>query len=235
MPTVNIQSNATSFANLQAGVLRIFKRTDKTTELQEALNETYQEMVAVVDPRKLKDQLYQTCVIKQEDYAIPDTVFRINHPIRLIESGSTNNSSQSYPLRFYPKDEYDYLEPNPNATTIIPGRPWAYTFWKNSILLTEIPDKAYILEMNVGGEPTLMSGDSDATIFSPMWDQTIKAGALARLYAGIGLDDQVSKWMTIYKYGFAGDADKITGGINLLKRVNEDITRAPMIVQPKHF
>lgn len=228
-------SNATPFSGLQTMVLEIFKRTDKTTELQRALNETYREMCGVVDPRKLKDQIYKSCVINQEDYVIPDTILRINHPIRLIEPGSTNNSSQSYPLQFLPKDEYDRLEPNPNATTlsgapnIIPGRPWAYTFWKDAILLTQIPDKAYTLELNVGGEPQPMVGPSDAMIFAPMWDETAKAGALARLFSGITMADSAAFWANIYKYGFAGDKDTITGGLGLLRQVEKDLTKAPLI------
>lgn len=228
-------SNATAFSDLQTMVLEVFKRTDKQTELERALNDTSREMVACIDPRKLKDQIYKTCVINQEDYTIPDTVLRINHPIRLIEPGSTNNSSQNYPLKFIPKDEYDRIEPNPNAATIINGRPWAYTFWKNAILLTQIPDKAYILEMNVGGEAVVMVGDSDTTIFSPMWDETIKSGALARLYAGIQQKEDSAFWQNIYRFGFAGDKDNITGGLGLLKQLEKDLTKAQLLTVSKGF
>jgi hypothetical protein len=232
---MNIQNNATAFSALQAMVLEVFKRTDKTTELKRALNDTYREMAACIDPNKLQDQIYQICNVGQEDYAIPDVVLRINHPIRLIEPGSTNNSSQSGPLTFITKDEYDELEPNPNATTIQTGKPWAYAFWKNSFLLTHIPDKAYQIEVNIGGEPTIMVSDTDATIFSPMWDETIKAGALARLYAGIQLKEETAMWMTTYRYGFLGNAEDIIGGIGLLKLLNENKTKAPIVVEPRDY
>lgn len=212
-------------------MLEVFKRTDKTTEVKRSLNEAYFEMCSVMDARKLEDQIYQTCVIGQEDYAVPDSILRINHPLRLIEPGATNNSSQSHPLRFLTKSQYDELEPNPNATTIQGGRPSAYTIFKNSLLLTDIPDRAYVIELNVGGEPTAMSADVDAMIFSPVWDETAKAGALARLYLGLTLADQANAWMNIYRYGFTGSQENITGGLELLRKINQQRAIPQLIVR----
>lgn len=216
-------------------VLEVFKRTDKTTELKRAINDTYFEMVAAVDPRKQKDQIYRTTVTGREEYPIPDTLLRINHPIRILE-GDTNNASSSYPLEFMSKAEYDFWEPYPNALTVIGGKPWGYCIWKNSILLTDVPDKStYKLEINIGGEPSKMVADTDATIFSPTWDEVIKAGALARLYLGIELDDRVAVWQKIYRYGFAGDEGNITGGLELLKKLNDQIDKAPAKVEYRDF
>lgn len=233
--SVNVQSNATAFSDLKTMVLEIFKRTDKTTELERAINNTYREMSAAIEPRKLQEQIYQVCTIRQEDYAVPDTILRVNHPLRLIEPGSTNNSSQSGPLIFIPKDEYDVWEPNPNATTINPGRPEVYTFYKNSFLLSPIPDKAYVIEANVGGEPIVLSAATDTTIFSPVWDEVLISGALARLYLGIGLKEETENWMNIYRYGFTGDKDNITGGLGLIKSLNKDNGLPPSIVKYRDF
>lgn len=231
MSTIDIQSNATPFSDLQTMVLEIFKRTDKTTEVKRAINEAYREMASVMDARKLEDQIYQTCTIGQEDYAVPDSILRINHPLRLIEPGATNNSSQSHPLRFLTKSQYDELEPNPNAATINGGRPYAYTIFKNSLLLTDIPDQEYLIELNVGGEPTIMSEATDATIFSPVWDETIKAGALTRLYLGIQLLPESEFWMNIYRYGFTGSKENITGGLELLRNINQQRAIPQLIVR----
>lgn len=225
----------TTFEELQAKVLRAFKRTDKQTELEEAINEAYLEMVACIDPRKQKDQIYKTLVAGREEYPIPDTILRINHPIRLIE-GTTNNASTSHPLVFLTKEEYDRNEPNPNAVTIVGGRPWGYCIWKNSILLTDIPDSvSRKIEINIGGEATKMSALSDATIFTPTWDETIKAGALARLYAGIERTDLAGEWQKVYRYGFAGNESYITGGLELLKKLQDQVDKAPNIVVNNDF
>lgn len=230
-----MSSNATQFSQHQTNVLSVYKRDDKTTELKQAINATYQEMVACVDPPKQQDQIYKSTVARREEYVIPDNVLRMNHPIRLIEVGASNNSSQSFPLQFISKQEYDELEPNPNASTIVGGRPSAYCMWKNSILLTQIPDKVYTLEINMGGEATVMVGDTDATIFAPTWDETIKAGALARMFALIGLKEDAAFWQTAYKFGFAGSEDNIVGGLYLLRRLTEEKMKAPIVVTPHYF
>lgn len=228
---------ATRFDELQTMILEVFKRTDKTTEIKRAINDTYKEMVGIIDPRKLQDQIYKTLVMNREEYPIPDTVLRINHPVRLLEAGSSNRTSMSYPLNYLTKDEYDEIEPNPNALTIYGGRPWAYTFWKNSILVTDIPDRnnTYQLEINIGGEATVLVEASDQVIFSPTWDETIKAGALARLYLGIQFKDSASDWQSIYRWGFAGNERNITGGLELLRKLERDLTRAPIIVDNRDF
>ncbi len=215
-------------------MLSIYKRTDKNTELAAAINETYKEMVACVDPRRQQDQIYKNTVIGREEYPIPESILRINHPIKIIE-GTTNNSSQSYPLRFLTKAEYDEWEPYPNAATIIGGKPWGYCMWKNSILLTHVPDKVYKLELSMGGEAAVMSGDSDQTIFTPTWDETIKAGSLSRMFALVGLTDDATNWAQVYRYGFLGSPGNITGGLELLKRLNDELMHAPIIVKNNDF
>lgn len=229
------QSTASPFSTHKTNVLAVYKRTDKSTELGQAINDTYRAMVSCIDPPKQQDQIYKDTVALREEYPIPESILRMNHPVRLIEKGASNNSSQSYPMQFISKQQYDEWEPNPNAPTIIGGRPFAYCMWKNSIILTKIPDKVYTLEINVGGEAVPMVADADATIFTPNWDETIKAGALARLYALIGLKDETAFWQTVYKFGFEGSEDNITGGLFMLKRLTEEKMQAPRMVVPTDF
>ena len=218
-------------------VLEVFKRDDKSTEIDRAINDTYFEMVACVDPRKQQDQIYKPVVRNREEYPIPDNVLRINHPVRLLEVGASNRSSESTPLHYLTKDEYDEIEPNPNALTIYGGVPWAYSFWKNSILLTDIPDanNRWQIEVNIGGEATKLEAATDEVIFSPTWDECLKAGALSRLYAVISAWDRADKWQIVYRYGFAGTEGQINGGLELLKKLNQNITIAPHIVKPTYF
>ena len=228
-------TNATAFSDLQSKVLSVFIRTDKTQGIKDAINETYKEMVACVDPNKIKDQIYKPTIAGREEYPIPDTILRINHPIRLIDPDAGSNSGSSYPLDFITKEEYDYWEPNPNASSPSTGIPWAYTFWKNSVLLTDIPNKVFRLEMNVGGEAGVLSDASDTPIFSPAWDEVIKAGALTRLYGLIKDWDSAERWQSIYVNGFVGEQGPFVGGLKLLKQLNDQISKAPLIVRPNDF
>ena len=222
----------TTLADFRTMVLEVFKRDDKATELDRSINETYREMIAAVHPRKLKDQIYKICIIRREEYPLAENVLRILHPIRLIDmSSDVNNSSSHGPLEFIDKVEYDRREPNPNAATITPGRPTAYTIWKNSILLTPIPDKAYKMEVNIGGVGDALVAASDTSIFLPTWDETIKAGTLARLYLGIGLKEEADVWQSVYRWWFAGKEGKITGGLERLEQICKEYQQAPLIVQ----
>lgn len=232
---MSIATTATAFSELQALVLTDFIRTDKTVEIKRALNDTYKEMVACVDPRRQRDQIYKATVAGREEYPIPTGVLRLNHPIRLIDPAASSGSASSYPLHFLTKVEYDEIETNPNASTVDRGKPWAYTVYKNSVLLTDIPDQIYNIEMNVGGEATPMVEEGDATIFAPTWDETIKAGALSRLYANLKDWDTAGQWQTIYRWGFAGREGLINGGLELLKRLEQQATRAQLIVNPRDF
>ena len=232
-----MESNASTFLQIQTQVLETFKRTDKQTELKRAINSTHREMVAAVGWRKSEDQIYRPCVIGREEYPIPDVVLRINHPIRIIEPDSSNSTANSHPLDFLSKDEYDEEEPNPNAdpSLVIKSKPWAYTFYKNSILLTGIPDKAYILELNIGGEPADLIEDVDKVIFAPTWDETIAHGTLARLYVSLSMTERAAVHQELYRWGFAGNKENITGGLELLKKLNETVSKAPIVVEPRFF
>lgn len=217
---------ATTLADLRTAVGQIFKRTDKSTEIDAFINDTLREMTAVVDPRKLKDQEYVPTVLGQEDYALPSTILRLNHPIRLIDTLANNNSSSSHPLNFITKENYDELQPNPNATTVTTGEPRDYTIYKNCILLNPIPDRAtYRLEINMGGNPTDLAGPTDAIIFNDVWKETIKAGSLARLYSMMELFAESQYWMAIYTSGMSG-----RGGMSFLKSMEDATIYAPTIV-----
>mgnify|MGYP001559421407 CR=1 FL=1 len=227
---------ATAFSAFQTMVLETFKRTDKTTELKRAINETYKEMIACLNPRKQQDQIYRSTFANREEYPFPEAAIRIAHPVRLIDlTNNTNNSSSSHPLRFITKDEYDELEPNPNATTISGSRPHSYTIFKNSLLLTSIPDKAYRLEINITQEATPLVDGADQVIFPITWDETIKFGALARLYAIIERWDMAEVAQTAYRYGFAGSEGNIVGGLELFRKLQAEVSDAVQIVKPTYF
>ena len=223
---------STTLAEFRTMVLETYKRTDKATELDRAINNTYFEMVAATHPRKSQDQIYRPAVVGREEYPFPDSILRINHPIRIIDPDvPSNNSSSHHTLVFKNKDEYDEIEPNPNATSPQTGRPWAYTIWKNSILLTDIPDKAYVLEINVGGSPTKFVSATDQTIFNEFWDETHKAGTLSRLFSIVQMTEEADFWQRVYRYGYAGNEGSITGGLALLKETAMDLQSAPLIVK----
>jgi len=210
----------------------VFKRTDKDSQINQAINDTLREMGAAVAPRTTWNQEWVPTVVGREDYKVPSTLLRIMHPIRLQDSTEGNNSTSSYPLQHIPKVEYDRLEPfpnTPNAKTT--ARPRFYTIWENCILITPLPDSAdYRLEINSGNEITILNADVDEPFLSDQWLETIKAGALARLYNGLQQYEEARIWQNIYIYGYAGQGGMFKGGLMLLKETDDDVIRAPLIV-----
>ena len=133
------------------------------------------------------------------------------------------------------KSDYDYWEPAPdlaqNAGNPTTGIPWAYCLWKNSIYLTAIPDREYTLEIAIGGEPVDLLADGDESILSSVWDETIAAGALARLYRSVKLYDDAKIWNAIYLHGEEDDGGTLIGGLKLLQQLDEDNTQGPLIIR----
>ena len=132
---------------------------------------------------------------------------------------------------FITKEEYDIIEPNPNASTKDGGTPWAYTIWKNCILLTDIPDQSnkWYIELNTGGEITILSDDTDEPIFSDAWDECIVAGVLSRAFTMMDLYQKAEFWKDRYVNGFTGDNGQIVGGLKLLRLMEQDVMDAPLI------
>lgn len=188
-------------------------------------------MLSVVGHHKLQDRVYKSIVSGQYELSLPSGVLRINHPIKLIDPTGGSLSVNSGPLRFITKEEYDAVEPESDDVSPSIGIPWGYTLWKNSIYIVTIPSKAYTLEINIGGEPVDLLVDTDESILSSVWDETIKAGALMRLFGSVKLHDESLIWRKIYLNGYEGDDGALVGGLNLLKQLDHDNFNAVLIVK----
>jgi hypothetical protein len=217
---------------LETRVKKIWKRDDAdTTPVKYAINDTYKAMLSVLGHHKLQDRMYKDIIAEQFEISLPLGILRINHPIKLIDPAGGSEGANSYPLRFMTKAEYDDLEAYPEATDPGTGTPWGYALWKNSIYLTSIPDKAYLLEINMGGEPVDLLVDADASILSSVWDETIAAGALHRLFASVKLYTDSDYWRKAYLNGSEGDGNMLVGGLNLLRQLDRDNSNAVSIIK----
>jgi len=175
-----------------------FKRTDKDTEIIQALNDMINYISVLIPHSGYKFQSWVQMVAGQEDYPIPTLIQHFIHPARLLEGSASGDSG--YPLDFISKEEYDLEEPNPNRTSPSTGEPDKYTIYSRSILLTPIPDKStYILEINWTKKPTTLAADADTHSLGSEWDEVIKYGVLERINAGIGLLEDAQYWSGKYK------------------------------------
>lgn len=217
---------------LNAQVKKIYKRDDaETLDINSAVNSTYKAMLACVAHHKLQDRAYKDIVEGQYEISLPSGLLRIHHPIKLIDPEGDSMSTNSGPLHFMSKKEYDEIQAEPDDDDPSEGVPWGYTIWKNSIYLIDIPDRDFTLEINMGGEPVDLLVDSDESILSTVWDETIVAGALSRLFAAVKLYSDSEYWRKVYLNGVEGDGVLLSGGLNLLRQLDTDNFKAPLIIK----
>jgi hypothetical protein len=175
-----------------------FKRTDKDTELTQAYNDTINSISLLMPHGNYKYQSWIYTIIGQEDYPLPSNMIHLIHPIRLLDGTGSNDSG--YPLEKLTKDEYDEVEPNPNRTNPSTGKPWGYTVFSRSILLTNIPDKAtYLLEINWSKRVVAQAATTDQSLLGAEWDEILKWGTLFRVFAGMERFDEANYWRSMYE------------------------------------
>ena len=219
--------------DLYTQLKQIYKRDDADTlQPKTAINYTYRAMLAAIGHHKLQDRVYKDIVEGQFEISLPTGILRIQHPIKVIDPDAGSQATGSYPLTFMTKMDYDFWEPAPDLweTDHSTGIPWGYCLWKNSLYITSIPDREYTLEIAIGGEPTDLLNDVDESILSSLWDETIVAGALSRLFAAMKLYDDASYWRKVYLNGNEGDDANLVGGLNLLRQLDRGNYRGPIII-----
>ena len=173
------------------------KRTDKDTEITRAYNDMLMWVALQMPHGGYKFQSYINTVEGTEDYPLPGNIIHLIHPIKILDGSASSDSG--YPLEHISKAEYDRIEPNPNRTSPQKSKPWAYTIYSNSILLTGIPDKStYLIEINWSRRVTFMSATTDMPSLGSEWDEVLKWGTLERVFAGLGQYDESAIWGSKY-------------------------------------
>lgn len=184
-------------AHLVSYVKNDFKRENEDTRILQAINDMILYIAIRIPHSNYKFQSYANTTVGQEDYPLPDTILHLIHPIRLLEGSTTND--QGFVLEHITKEKYDELEPNPNRVNPSTGKPFAYTIYSRSILLTSIPDKVYLMEINWAEKPPLLVNDTDIHSLGSEWDEVIKWGALFRCYAGLGMIEESEYFRSKYE------------------------------------
>lgn len=183
---------------LKTYIKRDFKRTDKDTEIVQAINDAFLWIATIIPHGNYKYQSWIYTAVGREDYSLPSNLIHLIHPVKFLEGSAASDSG--YPLERITKEEYDILEPNPNRTNPSTGKPIQYTVYSRSILVTPLPDSAnYLLEIMWSKRPVSLSADADTPELGAEWDEVIKQIALDKLYAGMGMLQESSYWASLYR------------------------------------
>lgn len=184
-------------------VIQTFKRTDKTDEINQAIDDTLRDIASRHAFQELTEMSYVSTVDGQPDYPLPSDLNQLFHPVKITDGNAT--SDDGTPLTFISKEEYDNLEPNPFRTSPDTGTPFAYCIWRKQILLTDIPDdQAYLLVINWAKEITVPAGDSsEVGPWGDKYNETIKWGVLMRLYEIVEMFDEKERFSGYYEFGIS--------------------------------
>ena len=216
-----------NLANLLTYIKYDFKRTDKDTELTQAINDSILAIAIKMPHKNYKYQSWRAVVSGQEDYDLPSNIIHLMHPVRYLEGNDPGDSG--YPLEHITKEQYDDEEPAPNRTTPdSTGTPTKYTVYSNSILLTPIPgdtevSEGGLLEINWTKQPVDLTG-SQTPDLEDSWREIIKWMTLDRVNAGIGLYDEAKYWESKYQDPISREPIGLYKSLLDLERDKESIT-----------
>ena len=211
-----------SAANFYDYVLRTFKRTDKETEVYEAITETVLDIASRTSLDERKVEAYTSAGITSgSDYKIdlPDDFGRIVGDIRFTDD------NQSWTLIKQSKQEFNDMFPDPDGTQRITGQPTHYTIFDGQILLGPVPDRTdyyYQLDYSTVTEDTITS-TTDEVPFTGIYREVVKNGTMSRLYETLEEPNLADRFRGLYEVGIEKMKErdrKNTEAIFTVKQVN---------------
>lgn len=176
--------NALSGSAWHDYVLRVFKRTDKDTELYEETGETIREIRrrGMIGSDEIEEFTTDTITVLG-DYQIntEDNLSLFVSDVVVVDS------TNSWQLTRISKSEFDYLYPNPTAQGIVRSKPVHYCIFGDKIIMGPVPDKTsyqYKVSMTIDDFVAITAGTT-AVPYSNKYKNMLRAGVLKRLFEGV--------------------------------------------------
>jgi len=179
-------------ANFYAYILRIFKRTDKSTEVYEAITDAIMDIKLGYYFEDYKETAYEEfSAVADYKMALPDDFGHIIGDVRLYSSDGTEKV-----LTKLSKETFDSLYPYPDSADVSTGVPKHYCIYGGQIYVgCPVGSTDYTIEMNYSTEEgTEITSSTTEVPFTNRYRETIRAAALYRLYEGLGYDEEAMKW-----------------------------------------
>jgi hypothetical protein len=189
-----------SGADFYAYVLRVFKRTDKSTEAYEAITDVIMQIKLKYLFEDYKEESYTSGISTLGDYKIslPSDFGHLIGNVNLIDD--TGNSRI---LNKRSKETFDRMYPDREAADVQRALPSDFCIFSGQIILGAIPDSTdYKYQINYTTEEAeTITADTTAVPFTDRYRWTIRQLVLAELYFGLGFDDEGAKWKQLGEAG----------------------------------
>jgi len=179
-------------AELLAYVKKVFKRTDKDTEVYEAITDTVAHIKTRVDPDAYKTLTTSLAISTLGEYkiAVPAATGTIIGDV-IVKDGEN-----SYELVKKTKAEFDRLYPNQDATDAVRAMPDHWCLYGGYIYLGHNPDKTtytYTLNYTTGTLETITASTASVP-FSARYRECLRAGTLKRAFQLVENADLAEYW-----------------------------------------
>lgn len=178
-------------------IIRTFKRTDKTTEVYDAITDTIMDMCEEYGFDENKVEAYTTAGITAlGDYKIdlPDDFSHLLGDVRW------SDQDESGTLTKLSKQQFNEMFPDPDGDEPIDGEPTHYCLFGKQILIGPVPDDiTYEYQIDYSKFPSdpVTSVTSDV-MFTDNARECVKFGVLARLYECVEEWDNAARYSQKY-------------------------------------
>lgn len=188
-----------------AYVLRKFKRTDKETEVYEAMTDVITDMRLQFYSEDYKEETYSSGISAIGEYklGLPSDFGHIIGDISMIDT----DDDQEYPtLTKISKQRYDDMYPErllSDTNKMTTSHPRHYCIYGNQVFLGPVPDKTtYRYQFNYTTEDSDdIDSETDPVPFTEKYRNVVRSGVLAELYDGMENYEEANYWRTMYVDG----------------------------------
>lgn len=184
-------------------VLNIYKRTDKSTEVYEAITDAVMDMKLRFYFQDFQEEGYSTGIDTAGQYklGVPTDFGHLIGDVTLIELGGgsrvlTKRSKQYIDEHYLTKEE----------TTQTTGKPMDYCIYANQIYVLPVPDStSYVYQINYSTEEaTTMTSETTSVPFTSKYRETLRDLVLSKLWLGTTPDDaKAQKHLDLAEKGIA--------------------------------
>lgn len=187
-----------------AYVRRVFKRTDKDTEIYEATTDAIADIRLQLKTEDYKEEAYVAGITVLGDYriALPADFGHLIGDITLVDdAGGQTRTLNKISKQSYDEKYGDRL--HSNIADINDAMPTEYCIYAGQIYLGCVPDAiTYKYYMNYTTEEfTEVDANTVDVPFSGKYRTILRAGVLADLYSGLEFFDEANYWRSLFNDG----------------------------------
>lgn len=187
-----------------AYVKRIFKRTDKDTEIYEATTDIIADIRLQLKTEAYKEEAYNAGISALGDYriALPSDFGHIIGEITLVD----NSGGHTRILKKISKQTYDELygdRLHSSSSNVDFAMPVHFCIYAKQIFVGPVPDStAYSYYINYTTENyTEIDASTDPVPFTDRYRSVLRAGVLSEMYTGLEAIDEGNVWRQLYVDG----------------------------------